>query len=67
MSRARLKPLEIGYNGIIKFNNVIGVFDKNTSSKPLIVRRFGNGAVIPFIKQFIGKEVVVIVFNGLKK
>ena len=47
----------------IKINNTIGMFEADASGNPLIIKRSGNGAVIPFLKRYIGKRVIVFVIR----
>jgi hypothetical protein len=47
----------------IRIDNAIGMFEGDSKGKPLKVKKSGNGAVIPFLKRYIGKKVVVFVSN----
>ena len=43
----------------IRIDNAIGMFTADSKGNPLTVKKSGNGAVIPFLKRYIGKKVVV--------
>jgi hypothetical protein len=47
----------------IRIDNAIGVFECDSKGDPLVVKSSGNGAVIPFLKRYTGKKVVVFVVN----
>ena len=57
----KTKPLT--EQATIKINNAIGMFEADASGNPLIIKRSGNGAVIPFLKRYIGKRVIVFVIR----
>lgn len=50
----------------IRIDGAIGMFETNSKGDPLTVKSSGNGAVIPFLKRYIDKKVVVFVVNGDK-
>ncbi len=52
----------IGQNRML-LNNVEGIFETDASGQALKVKEFGNGAMIPFYKRWLGKRVVVLVVN----
>lgn len=58
-------PTEKGYNinvlmsSKIRIDNAIGMFETDATGEPLRVKKSGNGAVISFLKRYIGKKVVV--------
>ena len=60
---------EQGYNvnvlmgANIRIDNAIGMFETDSKGEPLEVKKSGNGAVIPFLKRYIGKKVVVFVID----
>jgi len=45
----------------IKIKNAIGVFTVDSKGKPLRITKSGNGAVISFLKRYLGKKAVVFV------
>lgn len=47
----------------IRIDDAIGMFTVDSAGKQLTIKRSGNGAVIPFLKRYIGKKVVVFVVN----
>ena len=65
-----IKREERGYNidvlmsSKIRIDDAIGMFESDSSGKVLKVKKSGNGAIIPFLKRFIDKKVVVFVVNG---
>ena len=60
---------EQGYNvnvlmgANIRIDNAIGMFETDSKGEPLEVKKSGNAAVIPFLKRYIGKKVVVFVID----
>ena len=48
----------------IRIDNAVGIFTADSKGDPLKVKKSGNGAVIPFLKRYIGKKVVVFVVDG---
>lgn len=64
------KKKEEGYNvnalmsTKVRIDNAIGMFSGDSRGDSLRVKKSGNGAVIPFLKRYIGKKVVVFVING---
>lgn len=63
------KNTDKGYNvnvlmsSKIRIDNAIGLFTADSSGEPLTVKKSGNGAVIPFLKRYIGKKAVVFVIK----
>ena len=47
----------------VRIDNAIGMFSGDAKGSPLTVKKSGNGAVIPFLKRYIGKKVVVFVVD----
>ena len=45
----------------IRIDNAIGIFTVDSKGEQLMVKKSGNGAVVPFLKRYIGKKVVVFV------
>ena len=64
------KNKERGYNvnalmsAKIRIDNAIGMFEGDSKGSQLKVKKSGNGAVIPFLKRYIGKRVVVFVVDN---
>ncbi len=64
-----MKNKEKGYNinvfmsNKIRMDNAIGMFTADAKSKPLKVKKSGNGGIIYFLKKYIGKKVIVFVIN----
>lgn len=64
-----MKTKEKGYNvnvfmsSKIRVDNALGMFSADAKGEPLKVKKSGNGAVIPFLKRYIGKKVIVFVVN----
>ena len=62
-----MKKSEKGYSinvlmsSKIRIDNAIGMFSADATGKPLKVKKSGNGAVIPFLKRYTGKKVIVFV------
>ncbi len=48
----------------IRIDNALGMFTADSKGDALKIKKSGNGAVIPFLKRYVGKEVVVFVING---
>jgi len=48
-------------NSKITIENAIGIFTVDSKGSPLEIKKSGNGAIIPFLKRFIGKKAVVFV------
>ena len=48
----------------IRIDNAVGMFTVDSKSNELTVRKSGNGAIIPFLKRYIGKKVVVFVVDS---
>ncbi len=63
------KKYEKGYNvnvlmsSKIRIDNAIGMFTADAKGKPLEVKKSGNGAVIPFLKRYIGKKAIVFIIR----
>lgn len=63
------KNVQKGYNlnvymsNKIRIDNAEGMFSADSKGDKLVVKKSGNGAVIPFLKRHIGKKVVVFVIN----
>ncbi|MBN1156268.1 hypothetical protein JXA85_01505 [Candidatus Woesearchaeota archaeon] len=55
------KSVDVLMSNKIRIDNALGMFTADSKSKALTVRKSGNGAVIPFLKRYIGKKVVVFV------
>ncbi len=61
---------ERGYNinvfmsSKIRIDNAIGMFSADSSGNNLEIKKSGNGAIIPFLKRYIGKKVIVFVLNN---
>ena len=59
----------LGYNvnvfmsNKIRIDSAIGMFSADSKGEPLKVKKSGNGAVIPFLKRYQGKKVIVFVVN----
>ncbi len=51
----------------IRIDNAIGMFEGDSKGRPLRVKKSGNGAIIPFLKRYLGKKVIVFVVNEKKK
>lgn len=66
---AKKQTREKGYNvnalmsTKIRIDDAIGMFETDSKGKPLEVKKSGNGAVIQFLKRYVGKKVVVFVLN----
>lgn len=45
----------------IRVENAIGVFTVDSKGDPLEIKKSGNGAIIPFLKRYIGKKAIVFV------
>lgn len=64
----KIKPQQ-GYNlnvfmsSKVRIDDVIGMFEADAKGDRLTVKKSGNGAVIPFLKRYLGKRVVVFVVN----
>ncbi len=64
-----MEKKEKGYNvnalmsAKIRIDNAIGMFTGDSKGDPLTVKKSGNGAVIPFLKRYMGKKVIVFVIN----
>ncbi len=62
---------EFGYNldvlmsTKIRIDNAIGMFSTDAAGKNLRVKPSGNGAVIPFLKRYTGKKVIVFVVKDI--
>lgn len=61
------KHLTVKISNTFKVDNVLGVFDRNTLGNPLEIKPQGNGAMIPFPKQYIGCQVIVLVLDKQAK
>jgi len=48
----------------IRIDNAVGMFSADAKGESLKIKKSGNGAVIPFLKRYIGKKVVVFVVDG---
>ncbi len=57
----RKHNIELAIQNKILLNNIFGIFETDSKNKSLIVKKFGNGAMIPFSKKYLGKRVVVLV------
>lgn len=61
------KNTERGYNmnvlmsSKIRIDDAIGMFTADSSGKPLTVKKSGNGAIIPFLKRYVGKKAIVFI------
>ncbi len=64
-----MKKSEKGYNvnvfmsGKIRIDNATGMFTADAKGKPLEIKKSGNGAVIPFLKRYIGKKAIVFIIG----
>jgi hypothetical protein len=64
-----MKKAEKGYNvnvfmsSKIRIDNAIGMFTADAKGKPLEIKKSGNGAVIPFLKRYIGKKAIVFIIG----
>jgi len=45
----------------IRIDNAVGMFEADSKGNPLKIKKSGNGAVIPFLKRYIGKKAIVFV------
>ena len=69
MKKTAKKDTSQGYNvnvfmsSKIRIDNAIGMFEGDSKGEQLKVKKSGNGAVIPFLKRYIGKKVVVFVID----
>jgi len=69
MDKKKKKQKERGYNinvlmgSKVRIDNAIGIFETDSKSNQLRVKKSGNGAVIQFLKRYIGKKVVVFVID----
>ena len=65
----RIREIEKGYNMDVlmstklRIDNAIGLFETNSGGAELKVKKSGNGAVIPFLKRYVGKKVIGFVIN----
>ena len=61
---------ERGYNinalmsSKVRIDNAIGMFETDSKGSQLRVKKSGNGAVIQFLKRYIGKKIVVFVIDN---
>ncbi len=53
--------LNVFMSSKVRIDNAVGMFTADSKGKPLEVKKSGNGAVIPFLKRYTGKQVVVFV------
>ena len=58
------KSVDVLMSNKIRIDNAIGMFTADSKSNGLTVRKSGNGAVIPFLKRYTGKKVVVFVVDN---
>ena len=67
------KKKEKGYNvnvfmgTKIRVDNAIGMFETDAKGETLKIKKSGNGAVIPFLKRYLGKKVVVFVVDDKRE
>ncbi|MBL7100648.1 MAG: hypothetical protein ISS23_01695 [Nanoarchaeota archaeon] len=60
---------EKGYNvnvlmsNKIRIDEAVGMFTADSKGKSLTVKKSGNGAVIPFLKRYIGKKAIVFIVD----
>lgn len=47
----------------IRIDNAIGMFSTYSKRDNLLVKKSGNGAVIPFLKRYVGKKAIVFILN----
>ena len=64
MSKEKGYNINVFMSTKIRIDNAIGMFESNSAGGDLIVKKSGNGAVIPFLKRYIGKKVVVFVVEN---
>ncbi|MBI2040739.1 MAG: DUF2080 family transposase-associated protein [DPANN group archaeon] len=57
----QVQKLELKTQNRLLLNNVAGIFETDAKGAALKVKEFGNGAMIPFSKKYLGKRVVVLV------
>ena len=55
--------LNVFMSSKFRVDNAVGVFTADSKGDALKVKKSGNGAVIPFLKRYTGKKVVVFVVN----
>ncbi|MFA5141672.1 MAG: hypothetical protein WC471_01725 [Candidatus Woesearchaeota archaeon] len=55
--------LDVLMSSKIRIDHALGMFTTDAKGESLSVKKSGNGAVIPFLKRYIGKNVVVFVIN----
>jgi len=56
--------LNVFMSSKIRIDNAIGMFTADSKGKPLEVKKSGNGAVIPFLKRYIGKKTIVFIVDN---
>ncbi len=59
----KTQKLELRTQNRLLLDNVAGIFETDSKSQALKVKEFGNGAMIPFSKKWLGKRVVVLVMD----
>ncbi len=55
------RRLDVLMSSKVRIDNAIGMFTADSQGKPLKIKKSGNGAAIPFLKRYTGKNVVVFV------
>ena len=55
--------LNIFMSSKVRIDNAIGMFTADSKGQPLEIKKSGNGAVIPFLKRYTGKHVIVFVID----
>lgn len=63
MKKTKPYNVDVLMSSKIRVDNAIGIFTADSKGEPLRVKKSGNGAVIPFLKRYIGKKVVVFVID----
>ncbi len=67
MKKAKTKNESYNVNVLmsstIRIDNAIGMFTADSKGYPLIVKKTGNGAMISFLKRYIGKKAIVFIVD----
>ena len=63
MKKEKSYNMDILMSSKIRIDNAIGMFSVDSKGKNLEVRKSGNGAVIPFLKRYIGKKAIVFIID----
>ena len=59
---AQTRKVELTTQNRLLLDNVVGIFETDSKGKPLYVKQFGNGAMVPFSKKYLFKKIFFLFF-----